>query len=497
MLPQHSARSPYTPADLDQLLHILDDAVHLQVGKHFSTLQTTILRGVWIEQSYQDIAQSARCSETHIKKVGAELWELLSTVLSEPISKKTLKAILERRRSELLKRVAQAAIPAISVPYPEASYLEFPDGPVKLTSPFYIEHPVIETKCYQAIQQPGGLVRIKAPSQMGKTTLLNRLLFQAKQQGYLCVAIDLQLADRSTLQDLDRFLQWFCANIIRSLQLPLQLHEHWNSDFGSKMTCRDYFKNVLLPQLEMPLVLAIDKLDLVFAYPEVADDFLALLRSWYEQGKERELWQKLRLILVHSTKSYVPLNINQSPFNVGLTVELPEFSMAEVSTLADRYGLVWTTEHLEQLMALVGGHPYLIRLALYHIAQNSLSLDQLTHMEFTETNPFHYHLQQHFTVLEQNPNLVPVLLSVLMEEPVNANSPEVLHLYRMGLVCLQQGKVDLRCELYRLWLSDRQSLQLFSSTFSGDENLQVLMKKWFMLMQIYRLHLQNAPSFGT
>ncbi|MEH2112411.1 AAA-like domain-containing protein [Nostoc sp.] len=486
-IPQYSAHSSHRAIDLQRLLHILDDAVNLQVGKHFNTLQTLILHGVWMEQSYQDIAQTAHCSETHIKKVGAELWELLSTVLAEPVSKKTLRAILERRSSELLKRVAQATLPTVRVPDVE-DFLEFPDGPVKLDSPFYIKHPAIETKCHQVLQQPGGFVRLQAPSQMGKTTLLNRILLQAKQQGYLCVSIDIQLVGQTTLQHLDRFLQWLCIHIASSLQLPTKLNDYWDITYGSKISCQNYFKNVLLPQLQAPLILAIDKLDLLFAYPNVADDFFALLCSWYEQSKYNALWQKLRLILVYSMKHYVPLNLYQSPFNVGVAVELPELSMGQVSILVDRHGLIWTTHQLEQLVSLVSGHPHLIRLALYHIAQNSLSLDQLLYHEFTESNPFYHHLQQHFRILEQNPKLVPVLLSILMNEPINANSLEVSKLYQMGLIRVQRGEIELRCELYRYWLRDYQSLQVLSNTFNGDENLQALLKRWFLLVQVYRLH---------
>ena len=37
----------------------------------------------------------------------------------------------------------------------------------------------IETECYQTILQPGALIRIKAPSKMGKTPLLNNILAYA------------------------------------------------------------------------------------------------------------------------------------------------------------------------------------------------------------------------------------------------------------------------------------------------------------------------------
>jgi hypothetical protein len=458
-LPDLSENSLFSPIDLELVLQAIDTSVATQTGKHLTTLQTVIIRGVWIAQSYQDIAQSFHCSETHVKKVGADLWELLSTILSEPVSKKTVRAILERHNPELLAVMAHALEPA-SEPSNESpdrreTALEFPDGPVKLTSILYLERAPIETRCYEAIGQPGGLIRIKAPQQMGKTSLLNRILSHARQQGYQIVTLDLQLVDNMILQDLDRFLQWFCASVTQGLQLPVKLTDYWDEVFGSKMSCRDYFKSYLLPQLQSPLVLALDKVDVVFPYRSIADDFFALLRSWYEQSKDSELWQKLRLILVHSTEVYIPLNLNQSPFNVGLAIELPEFNALQVHILADRHGLSWTIDRVEQLMTLVGGHPYLVRLALYHIARDGMSLDQLSQNALTDASPFHSHLQQQFATLEQHPALIPTLEAILGQEPVNPQSLELHQLNRMGLIRWQEGQAQLRCELYRRWLSDR------------------------------------------
>lgn len=54
--------------------------------------------------------------------------------------------------------------------------LENPEGQVPLSSPFYVERPPIETTCYGAIAQPNALIRIKAPRQVGKSSLMSRIL---------------------------------------------------------------------------------------------------------------------------------------------------------------------------------------------------------------------------------------------------------------------------------------------------------------------------------
>ena len=63
----------------------------------------------------------------------------------------------------------------------------------------------------------------------------------------------------------------------------------------------------------------------------IADDFCRLLRGWYDMARRGSrigaIWQKLRLVVVHSTEVYSSLDINSSPLaGIGLEIELPEFS---------------------------------------------------------------------------------------------------------------------------------------------------------------------------
>jgi AAA-like domain/TIR domain/CHAT domain len=216
---------------------------------------------------------------------------------------------------------------------------ELPEGQVKLVSSFYVERPPIEGKCYEEIVTPGALIRIKAPRQMGKTSLMARVLQQAGEQGYQTVPLSFQLADGSVFADLKEFLQWFCASVSWKLGLPERLEGNWSRILGAKVNCTNYFERYILSEISSPLALGLDEVDLVFQHPEIAADFFGLLRAWHEEAKDKDLWKKLRLVVVHSTEVYIPMNINQSPFNVGLSIELPEFSPEAVQGLAQRHEL--------------------------------------------------------------------------------------------------------------------------------------------------------------
>jgi len=336
---------------------------------------------------------------------------------------------------------------------------ELPEAQLDVASAFYVERPPIESRCYETITQPGSLIRIKAPKQMGKTTLMARILHQAGELGYRTVPLSFQLADSKIFRDLDQFLRWFCAIVGRRLRLPNQLNDYWDEIFGSKDNCTAYFEEYLLEDIATPLVLALDEVDSIFQYPEIAADFFALLRAWHEQAKSRDIWKKLRLVVVHSTEVYVPMDINQSPFNVGLPIELHPFTEEQVYSLARLHGLRGEIEDFAPLMAMVGGHPYLVRLALYHLARQDIALEEFLQTAPTEAGFYSDHLRRHLWNLQQNPELAAAMWQVAStNKPVRLESEIAFKLHSMGLVHLQGNEVTPRCNLYQQYFRDRLAL---------------------------------------
>jgi hypothetical protein len=340
-------------------------------------------------------------------------------------------------------------------PVAEPELRREPGGSVPIESGLYVERPPIEADCFEEILQPGALIRIKAPRQMGKTSLMARILNHAKEEGYYTIPLSFQRADSKLFTDLDQFLRWFCEQVGRRLKRLNQLDDYWKG-YGSKDKCNAYFEECVLEETDQPIVLGLDEVDLVFPHREVADDFFSLLRSWYESARYgdlgSELWKKLRLVVVHSTEAYVPLNMNQSPFNVGRNVELPEFSGLQVKDLAQRYGLYWQDSQVELLTTLVGGHPYLIRKALYHLRRQDVTLEQLIQTSHTEAGIYSDHLRRHLLNLQQYPQLAEALRQVVVKnKPVELEAEPAFKLESMGLIELHGNEATTRCDLYRLY----------------------------------------------
>jgi len=334
--------------------------------------------------------------------------------------------------------------------------LEEPEGTVPLNSPFYVERPPTESDCYKRIIRPAALIRVKAPRQMGKTSLMVRILDHAKDEGALTVPLYFQLADNVVFENLDQFLQWFCSGVAGELGMADELDRRWKGVLGAKGKCTNYFQKYLLAETEEPLVLGMDEVDLVFQYPEIAADFFGMLRAWHEKGKNEETWKRLRMIIVHSKEVYVPMDMKQSPFNVGLPIDLPELSLAQTQDMAGRHGLQWAEEHAGLLRKMVGGHPYLLRVAMCSIALGRMTLEELLKLAPTEQGPYSDHLRRHLLNLEEDEKLLAAMTQVLKgDTPVRIKSTEAFKLRSMGLVKYQGNEVTPLCDLYRKYFQAR------------------------------------------
>lgn len=360
--------------------------------------------------------------------------------------------------SDILEESSSAVANVRSLPSPPVPPLNLdnPEGSVSLDSSLYIDRPPIESDCYQTILKPGALIRVKAPGQMGKTSLVQRILHHAKEQGHQTAYLNFQSADGCFLANLDELLQWFCGDITNELNLEYRVADYWKQGMGSKQKCGNYFQRYLLTTITSPLTLGLDEVDQVFQHPEVAQEFFGLLRAWHEKGKNEQAWKKLRLVISHSKEVYIPLNINQSPFNVGLPIELPEFNHQQINELVQKHQLKWSAREIEQLIGMVDGHPYLLRKALYEIARGSLNLEQFLQRAPTEEGIYGDHLRRHLFNLTADDNLEAAMKQVIASSnPVRLEANLAFKLRSLGLVNLRGNDVIPLCNLYRLYFKDR------------------------------------------
>ena len=347
--------------------------VFQHTGKYLSDLEIIILRGAWDNHTYEQMAEAKGYTSSYLcRDVGCKLWGNLSTALKEKVSKKNFKAALQREwnnctQANLFLNQTQLAKPTID-------RLTFPPS-AGLDSTFYIERSPIESICYETILKPGSLIRIKGAKWMGKTSLVNRILEQGKFQSQGTVYLDFASVHRDLILDFDRLLHLLFAIASHQLKLKDKVKQYLDKNFEQNSNYSFYFQEYILAQMKSDVVLALDNIDRLSLNERVFKDFLMLLHSWHEKGQTHDCWSKLKLILTHSTKTYIPSDIEDFPFNTGLPILLEEFDLKQVKTLANLYQLNWDKTEIECLMNEVGGHPYLLKLAMSQMKNKNTAMN--------------------------------------------------------------------------------------------------------------------------
>jgi hypothetical protein len=141
---------------------------------------------------------------------------------------------------------------------------------------------------------------------------------------------------------------------------------------------------------------------------------------------------------------------------VGLPIELGEFTPAQVGELVARHGLNWNGSDLDRFVGLIGGHPYMVRSALYSLSVGDFSFDEFLKMAPTEAGVYSDLLRGYLKILEDCPELGAAMKKVVAADiPVNLRSEEAFKLNSMGLVVRIENDVLPRCKLYRQYFRER------------------------------------------
>lgn len=375
--------------------------------------------------------------------------ELLTAIAGGELSVSDLQekqALLQSPGSTAMVRPTASADPG---------QLERPDGTLDVESRFYLERPA-DASCKRELTRGGATIVVKAPRQMGKSSLLVRAAAQARRLGRAVAFLDFQLLDEDMLTDPQRFFQGFCRWIADELDLADTVDETWRGGLGHTQSCTKYFRRQALKTLETPITLVMDEVDRMLACP-FRSDFFGMLRSWHNSRATGPEWRKLDLLLVISTEPYLLIDdLKQSPFNVGEVLRLDDFTPAQIADLNERHGHPFDMPQVERLHKILGGHPYLIRQALYRTALGESTPESLLIHADDENGPFGDHLRRHLARFSERPELAQAMLTIIRRQTC---PDELLYnrLHGAGLAVRMGEHVLPRCELYADYFRERLS----------------------------------------
>ncbi|HSK80952.1 MAG TPA: AAA-like domain-containing protein [Thermoanaerobaculia bacterium] len=322
-------------------------------------------------------------------------------------------------------------------------------GTIRLDSPFYVrrrEDDIVE----RCLKQAGSTIVVKGPRQSGKSSLLARAHASSKLAGRRSVYLDFQTFDEDQIASLGATLRTLARRIARTLKTAVQPADVWDSDLlGEKGSFAEFLVTAVLDG--PPVVLLLDEVDRLFDRP-YRGDFFAAVRGWHNNRATEEAWENLHLVLGHATDPALWIeNLNESPFNVGDRLRLEEgFTREQVADLNTRHGSpLRGPDEITGLMELVGGHPYLLRQALYVLATERWSLARLQDEAAKDNGPFGDHLRRHLWALHQSERLRAVVARIAR----GAGCEDETLFQRLSAAGLVRGETRaearLRCDLYQ------------------------------------------------
>jgi len=285
---------------------------------------------------------------------------------------------------------------------------------------------------------------------------LVRAATQAQQLGRELAFLDFQLLDEGKLKDPQRFFQGFCRWIADELNIDGSVDEIWQGGLGHTQSCTKFLRRYVLKELDKPITLVMDEVDRMLDCP-FRSDFFGMLRNWHNTRATSPEWRKLDLLLVISTEPYLLIDdLKQSPFNVVEPIRLKDFNLAQTTDLNNRHGTPFDPPMVEQLQKLLGGHPYLIRQALYRVAVGEFAPEDLLTRSLDDDGPFGDHLRHHLAWFSERPELVSALLGIIRHQKLD---DEILYnrLHGAGLIMRVGDKTVPRCELYTNYFRERLS----------------------------------------
>lgn len=352
---------------------------------------------------------------------------------------------------------SQALLPA---PALSGQSINWKDGNAARDALFYVER-AADQVALEAIGQEGGeTMTIKGPRQIGKSSLLARVLRKADELGRRKVWLDFTRFDEKDFADPNVFYKRFCQRLTQELQddddddldcLEDKVEKYWERPDSNVFICSRYVDRQILRPLsrtdKSSLVLALDNVDKLAGSP-LSADFFGMLRSWHNERAFTPSWEHLYLILAISTEPFQLIdNMHTSPFNVGQLVELDDFTPEQVADLNLKHGSPFSPSELKQLIELLGGQPFLIRRALYLVASRKSTVAGLFASAGEGRGPFSDFLRPYLVHLHGNKDLERGLRDIIHEGDC-ANEPIAYRLRGMGLIHKAGRREWMRCKLY-------------------------------------------------
>lgn len=209
---------------------------------------------------------------------------------------------------------------------------------------------------------------ILSSRQVGKSSLMVRTAQQLEQENIRSVTIDLSAIGVNVTPD--EWYQGILNEISTSLNLQTDVFSWWSrySQLGPAQRLTNFFRDVLLKEVSVPIVLFFDEIDTTLSIP-FSDDFYVALRAVYNARSTIPEFKRLSFVMVGvAAPSELISDNKRTPFNIGRRVDLADFTLEEALPLAEGLGQQ-AVKVLAWVLKYTGGHPYLTQRMCANLAR--------------------------------------------------------------------------------------------------------------------------------
>ncbi len=350
-------------------------------------------------------------------------------------------------------------------------------GSLSLDSPTYVVRSA-DRNLYKALKQ-GEFCYVLNSRQMGKSSLMVRMINHLSHEGFSCAAIDMTRIGSENVTP-EQWYKGLAVELWRSFGLlrKVKLKTWWDErkDISPVQRLSQFIEEVLLVEVAQEddssaknLVIFIDEIDSILALNFSVNDFFALIRSCYNQRTLNQDYQRLTFALFGvATPANLISDRQRTPFNIGQAIHLEGFKEHEAQPLLNGLteGINNPQVLLKEILAWTGGQPFLTQKLCKLIRNSSTPIPQNKETEWieelvqtkiindweTQDEPEHLKtIRDRLLNSEHNPTQLLEIYGQIWHQgtitPVN--SPEESELILSGLVIKQQGTLKVRNRIYK------------------------------------------------
>ncbi len=312
--------------------------------------------------------------------------------------------------------------------------------------------------------------------QMGKSSLRVRTMYRLQQENIACADIDLTgIVSPETTSE--RLYLSLIKELVSCFRLRFNRRKWWseNNDLPPVLRFEVFLEEILLQQIQEPIVIFVDEIDSILRLNFPIDDFFALIRACYNKRADKPAYQRLTWTLLGvATPSELIQDAHCAPFNIGQPIELTGFQLSESLGLAQ--GFVHQAQNpqkvLQEILKWTGGQPFLTQKLCWIVAttqsyirvgREAQEVGQLVQQRLIENWQYHDEPPHLKTIrnrlLDKSPFKLPMLLmylTLLQRGKIPAGqTPEHRKLLLCGLVVNQGGWLKIYNPIYRSIFSQR------------------------------------------